>query len=461
MSKLRRPIPRPRPDGVFIRLAPRETLVCPVLVVGETAAAYGAALAALRAGASRVCLVQPHAILGGIPLAGTPSQKLAQPNWPVGQSQLYHQWKSAAERADLASLLAPALERGQLLVIANSDPRMVLDARQKERHWLNQVVFCDRIRRCRFTVHAQVTLDATPQGTLLRQGGLPDVRPQARLTRSDIQRHQWPRRRARSFCHADSIGLGTGIGDQDLPFTLPLGLLLPDHLAGFLWASGAGIDPELRSQPGVAWALAEASGQLVGHCLQTRQSPQAVSQEIALHRFQRQLVDWGAPLFWFDDVPGSDPDFAPIQLMAVLDILRTRCDRDLHFRPEEPVSRAVLASALAALLNIRPTLPKRPSFKDLAPQHWAYGPIEGLVAQGWLAELTPQRFVPSRVVLRSQLHAILRPLTQALDLTLDLPNDDSLLRRRHLARALSPIYFARHEVRNGLAVTPPRGKSSV
>lgn len=461
MSKLRRPIPRPRPDGVFIRLAPRETLVCPVLVVGETAAAYGAALAALRAGASRVCLVQPHATLGGIPLGGTPSQKLAQQNLPVGQSRLYHQWQSAAERNALTDLIAPALERGQLFVIANSDPRMVLDAQQKGRHWLNQVVFCDRIHRYRFTVHAQVTLDATTQGSLLGQGGLPDILPQAQLRRSDLQRHQWPRRRARSFCHGNSIGLGKGLEKHELPFTLPLGLLLPDHLAGFLWASGAGIDPELRSQPGLAWALAEASGQLAGHCLRTGQSPEAVSQGIALHRFQRQLVNEGVPLFWFDDVPSSDPDFASIQLMAVLGILRTRCDRDLHFRPEEPVSRAVLASALAALLAIRPTLPKQPSFKDLAPQHWAYGAIEGLVAQGWLAELAPQRFVPSRVVLRSQLHAILRPLTQALDLTLDLPDDDSLLRRRHLARALSPLYFARHEVRDGLAVTPPREKPSV
>lgn len=453
MSQRRHPIPRPRPDGVFIRLAARETLVCPVLVVGETTAAYGAALAALRAGAKRVCLVQPHATLGG--------SALAPQHWLGDQSRRFHPVQSAVEPAALMPLIAPALERGQLFVIANSYPRMVLEARQRGRHRLNQVVFYDGIRRCRFTVHAQLTLDATPQGTLLSQGGLPNVWPQARLRRADIQRRQWPRRCARSFCHADSIGLGSGDGDQDLPFTLPLGLLLPDHLAGFLWASGAGIDPELRSQPGLVWALAEASGYLAGYCLKTRQSPEAVHQGIALHRFQRQLVDWGIPLFWFDDVPDSDPDFAPIQLMAVLGILRTRCDRDLHFRPEEPVSRAVLAAALAALLNIRPILPQYPRFKDLGPQHWAYGAIEGLVAQGWLAELAPQRFVPSRVVLRSQLHAILRPLTQSLDLTLDLPQDDTPLRRRHLARVLSPLYFARYDVRDRLALPPKRGKLSV
>jgi hypothetical protein len=117
---------------------------------------------------------------------------------------------------------------------------------------------------------------------------------------------------------------------------------------------------------------------------------------------QGQLARHGIPIFAFDDVDHHDPDFEAIQVLAAAGIVRSMSDRDLHFRPETPVTRAVAATALVRLAA-QPTQAGGLTLQDIFPTHWAWQAVTTAVTTGLMPVLEAQRFGPSQVLSRQQL----------------------------------------------------------
>lgn len=190
---------------------------------------------------------------------------------------------------------------------------------------------------------------------------------------------------ARAEPFADSVGIGHypmdihGVpGDvaatgPTLPFQVPLGALLPADADNLLPAcKNLGVTHMTngcyRLQP-IEWNIGEAAGALAAFCLGRAVKPGAVLDDADLLRaFQRQLLDTGVPLYWYDDLPQGHPAFAAGQLLA-LEGLWPGAEDHLHFEPErllgaeeanallreaglsadrvDPVTRADLARAVA------------------------------------------------------------------------------------------------------------------
>lgn len=273
---------------------------------------------------------------------------------------------------------------------------------------------------------------------------------------------------ARAQCFEDSVGIGQyhyldlhgndaqghitpkGKDVIALPFTLPLGALVPADIDGLiLSAKSIGTthitNAAYRMHP-VEWAIGEASGVLAAFTLWTGLNPRDLAQqERHIRKIQGLMARNGIPIFWFDDVAHTDPDFEAIQVMATAGIVRSENAKTLSFRPYAPVSRAVVAAALVSVLKLPRTNPTQPTFQDVQPRHWAYEAIETLSAHGMVAGTSLNRFDPDRPITREQLSFLVkRAMPTAYDQAfMRTPTDRQNLQRRELSRVLYEVLKGR------------------
>ena len=172
---------------------------------------------------------------------------------------------------------------------------------------------------------------------------------------------------ARSKWFRDSVGIGFypidihSCSKKDFtsgtkPFQLPLGALVPAKIENLIAASkdigtthitnGA-----YRLHP-IEWAIGEAAGRLAALAVKSGQTPRAIAEDAKLtSTLQRDLVDHGAPIYWFDDLNVEDPAFAAAQYLAAKGIFGGN-DRNLHFSPSGPLTREEALVALARVMGI-------------------------------------------------------------------------------------------------------------
>ncbi|MGG6298015.1 FAD-dependent oxidoreductase [Leptolyngbya sp. AN02str] len=278
------------------------------------------------------------------------------------------------------------------------------------------------------------------------------------IRHEDVAKHFFPgQARARTF--DDSVGIGqyhyldlhgndrqghaSLPGDKviALPFSLPLGALVPIHTDGLvLSAKSIGTthitNAAYRMHP-MEWAIGEASGYLAALSIWMNVQPRAIATQEALTRkLQGLLTRNHIPIVWFDDVAHDDKDFEAIQVLAAAGIIRSESHANLHFHPQTTVNRAVVVTALLNLLNIPPKVPAAPTFVDVPPDHWAYANVEAMVAEGFVAGVGDRQFAPNRPISREQLSFLVKKaMPEAYDRAFaTVPTDRTLLLRRELSR---------------------------
>lgn len=171
---------------------------------------------------------------------------------------------------------------------------------------------------------------------------------------------------ARAQLFRDTIGIGLypidihghqdvpGAGQQSKPFQIPFGAFIQTKLRNFLPAcknigtthitNGA-----YRLHP-IEWAIGEAAGVAAAYCVQRRTSVEALQRNSRkmLH-IQTTLINYGSPVFWFDDVPTNDPSFAAIQYATISGALPFDA-QTLHFDPT-PSRRAQAESIFSKIVK--------------------------------------------------------------------------------------------------------------
>jgi hypothetical protein len=86
---------------------------------------------------------------------------------------------------------------------------------------------------------------------------------------------------------------------------------------------------------------------------------------------QRQLLEAGHPLVWFDDVSPEDAAFADIQWAALTGLMPPAPD-SLHFRPHDPVTGAEAGAALRALAErVKSASRTAPGFAKMPALEWS------------------------------------------------------------------------------------------
>ncbi|WP_204139431.1 S-layer homology domain-containing protein [Halomicronema sp. CCY15110] len=466
----------------------RETVFCQTLVVGNSVAAYTATLAILQAG-GQVCWAQAGTSAGG---EIWPRQSRSHPaesyfSWRLGrrispweagtimsesQQAFWTHWRSpsalhaassstsqsaptaGAETARSQSkggqfreAIAPYLQNQQLILIPQGLPIRVLYSQQRGQRRVHQVVFHDPTPHQQFQVHARLILDATTdarlQQDLVADAAAP-LSPEHQLTVAEAIAHH--RREARGYFFADSVALVMATGEpggKPRPFSVPLRSLMLRNTEGFLTVSLPGCVPQLRplfAHPRAQWALGEAAGQIAARAAQLG-SIQALRQPTHwAWRLQQTLVRQGIPIFAFDDVALDDPDFEAIQMVAIADVVRTMRRRDLSFRPATPITKAVLASALARLPQSKVASPDdATALSDVTANHWAEQAIQTAISNHTLSPEPDTTFAPGKVLTKRQLWQVMQPLLPPAMTTPLYPLDDTPARRRHLSRSLYPI----------------------
>ncbi|MEM6255027.1 MAG: FAD-dependent oxidoreductase [Cyanobacteria bacterium P01_D01_bin.156] len=332
----------------------------------------------------------------------------------------------------------------------------------------------------------------------LQTNGVPDLKPRGDLTwtkdgialepyirearrgialttirHEDVASSFFPNQaRARTF--ADTLGIGqyhyldlhgnlvdghvspSGKDVIALPFTLPGGSLVPVNTNGLiLSAKSIGTthitNAAYRMHP-VEWAIGEASGFLAAFTVWTGKQPREILKEPALLRkLQGFMARNGIPLVWFDDISHDDPDFEAIQVMAAAGIIAFENRQNLHFRPYGSVSRAVVCTALVGLLGLKKVEPEHPSFTDVHPgQHWAYGNIETLRAEGMVAGVGRKQFAPDKAMTRQHLGYLVRKAMPGAYKAAfaNTPQDRQIVQRRDLSR----VFYQLLKVKLGIGV---------
>jgi hypothetical protein len=287
------------------------------------------------------------------------------------------------------------------------------------------------------------------------------------IRHQDVAKSFFPKSvRARSF--EDSIGIGqyhyldihgndepgqvSLPGDEvyALPFTIPLGSLVPINVDGLILSSKSIgtthiTNSAYRMHP-VEWAIGEAGGHLAALAVrQNKEVRDFVLNEKLKRRLQGQLARYGVPLFWFNDIVQDDPDFEAIHVLAAAGIVRSADNTNLNFRPQDTVSRAVVSTALVNLLGLQLVKPQSPTFVDVPLNHWAFAAVETLYANKLIAGVGDRLFAPSQPITQLQLSFLIRKID---DLMLPTAYDrafakttikNQVLYRRELSRALYQV----------------------
>ena len=134
------------------------------------------------------------------------------------------------------------------------------------------------------------------------------------------------------------------------PFQVPLGALIPQRPDNLI--AGAKNIGTTRLSNGacrlhpIEWAIGEAAGALASFGIRQNLTPGQIHASLqATRSLQRELVQAGAPLFWFVDLPHTHPAFAAVQWLTVAGIIEPMQDH-LLFEPDQPVGPECAAAWL-------------------------------------------------------------------------------------------------------------------
>lgn len=270
--------------------------------------------------------------------------------------------------------------------------------------------------------------------------------------------------RARTF--VDSVGIGQyhyldvhpnhadghvelGDGHDALPFTLPLGALIPLDTDGLILSSKSIgtthiTNAAYRMHP-MEWAIGEAGGHLAAFALEQGVEVREVWQHPTLrYQFQSRLAQQGIPMVWFNDLSHDDPDFVAIQVLSVTGILSIEHPQTLSFNPDHSISRARLCSALGWMsTKARPT---QSTSRDGPPTHFAYSDSKILVTQGRVIDGNQQWLESEQSMPRQQVVQWVKQLNLDClpDALTDLPADTQDITNRESARLLYQIWMLIH-----------------
>ncbi|MDR3614599.1 MAG: FAD-dependent oxidoreductase [Candidatus Obscuribacterales bacterium] len=212
------------------------------------------------------------------------------------------------------------------------------------------------------------------------------IKAKRTIIEQDIVARAHPTARARAC--SDSVGIGqyfvdihgmqeiSGTAQSTRPFQIPLSALIPENGGNLLpCCKNIGVthitNGAYRLHP-IEWAIGEAQGTLAAYCLEHHRLPEQVLQNPTdLKNVQQNLIENGAPLFWFDDVPTSSPFFAAAQHAAQFDLLEIDSNT-LHFNPEANVSQEELDRALTKLQIEKSTTVEKAGLSRAAVAMWLY-----------------------------------------------------------------------------------------
>ena len=100
----------------------------------------------------------------------------------------------------------------------------------------------------------------------------------------------------------------------------------------------------------IEWAIGEAQGALAAHmCRDSREAKDYIKDFKRLRKLQMELVEHGAPIYWFDDVATDHENFAAIQFVAATRIFQASVE-ELSFRPNEPITEEEACLAIGKIL---------------------------------------------------------------------------------------------------------------
>lgn len=174
--------------------------------------------------------------------------------------------------------------------------------------------------------------------------------PHKLVAEQDIVAATNPGARAKLF--DDSVGIGLypvdihghqevpGAAQETKPFQVPLGALI--HVDASNLVAGCkniGVthitNGAYRLHP-IEWAIGTAAGTLLVDCLARERAPHDyLNDQACLRDLQCELIERGAPVFWFEDVGVKDQSFASLQVAAVLGTEKIPADT-LKFPANEP-----------------------------------------------------------------------------------------------------------------------------
>lgn len=178
------------------------------------------------------------------------------------------------------------------------------------------------------------------------------IKAQRTITEQDIACASNNTARARLF--GDSVGIGfypidihghqdvPGAQQASLPFQIPLSAMVQDKVRNLIPSckniGTTHVTNGAYRLHAVEWAIGEAAGTLAAFCVHHRTSPEKVlHNRVQLVSLQTRLVAGGAPIYWFDDVPTTGPNFAAIQMLSVSEVMPSRAD-NLSFDPDALIS---------------------------------------------------------------------------------------------------------------------------
>lgn len=190
------------------------------------------------------------------------------------------------------------------------------------------------------------------------------IKPVKPIIEQDIvaSTHDLPR----STAFEDTVGIGLypvdihghqevpGAAQQTSPFQISLSSLIPADATNLLPAcKNIGVthitNGAYRLHP-IEWAIGEVQGLLAARlCKHKHEAKDFLKDFKLLRSLQKDLVESGAPIYWFDDIPTDHKDFAAIQFLAATKIFQGSIE-ELSFRPDEPVTEEEACAAIAKVL---------------------------------------------------------------------------------------------------------------
>jgi|AGTN01.1.fsa_nt_gi S-layer homology domain. len=220
--------------------------------------------------------------------------------------------------------------------------------------------------------------------------------------------------RARLF--ADSVGIGhypidihgrkeEGTAQNARPFQIPLSSLIPRDADNLIaGCKNIGVthitNGAYRLHP-IEWGIGTAAGALALHAMEAnKRADKFLGEPELLLPLQRELVDGGTPVYWFDDVSTSHVAFSAIQSMALVGLMPGDPEH-LNFEPDAPVSRREIAQLLRAIFSDKKRTTATVS--DVAHDEPDFEPIAFAVSKKLLATDLHERFRPFDPITKEEL----------------------------------------------------------
>lgn len=221
---------------------------------------------------------------------------------------------------------------------------------------------------------------------------------------------------ARARLFADSVGIGhypidihgrkeEGTAQAARPFQIPLSSLIPRDADNLIaGCKNIGVthitNGAYRLHP-IEWGIGTAAGLLALHAIEKNKRPDKFLDEPELLLpLQRELVDSGTPVYWFDDVATNHAAFSAIQSMAIVGLMPGDAEH-LNFDPDAPVSRREIAQLLAAIFSDKKRTTATVS--DVAHDEPDFESIAFAVSKKLLATDIHDRFRPFDPITKEEL----------------------------------------------------------